>query len=132
MLCTHTLTEQRTYEDENLDGGGEVPVGLVTEEALLLAQSGPLGWRAAVPPGRRAGGVQEIQPEVGCREIGCTVRDRRSPAPTIHVGSLSPRSSRFSPSFKAAASTGEALGIVMMMIMMMVMLTCRKSREIYR
>lgn len=87
------LTEQRTYEDEDLDGGGEVPVGLLSDEALLLLRPGALGRRtaaaaAAVPPRRRARRVQELQPEVGsCCEIGCTVPDRRSPAATIHVGS---------------------------------------------
>lgn len=105
------LTEQRTYEDENLNGGGEVPVGLLSDEALLLVQPGPLRRRAAVPPGRRARGVQEIQPEVGCCEIGCAVPDRRSPAPTSHVGSP-PRSWRFIYLKKAggmsAASAGEA------------------------
>lgn len=62
-LRKRRLTEQRTYEDENLNGGGEVPVGLFSDEALLLVQRGFLGRKAAVPPGRRARSVEE--PEVG-------------------------------------------------------------------
>lgn len=61
------LTQKRAYEDEDLDGGGEVPVGLFSVDLLLLHQPGlPCGRaRAAVPPGRSAGGVEELQPEVG-------------------------------------------------------------------
>lgn len=74
-----------------MNGGGEVPVGLLSDEALLLFQPAPLGGWAAVPPGRRARRVQELQPEVGCCcEIGGTVPDRRSPAPAIHCR-ISPR-----------------------------------------
>lgn len=80
-MCT--LTEQRTYEDENLDGGGEVPVDLLPDEPLLLVQPGPFGRWAAVP--RPGGRVLEIQPDVGCCEIDRTVR--RCPAPAIHVES---------------------------------------------
>lgn len=85
------LTEERTYEDENLNGGGEVPIGLLSDEALLLVQPGPLGRWAPVPPGRRARSVQEIHPEVGYCEIDRSVPDRRSQAPTSHCR-FSPRS----------------------------------------
>jgi len=85
-ISMRRLTEQRTYEDEHLDGGGEVPVGsLSDEEELLLLQHGPPARRAAVPPPRRARRVQEIEPKVCCCEIGATISHRRSPAPTIHV-----------------------------------------------
>lgn len=65
-MCMNQLTEQRTYEDKNLNGGGEVPVGLLSDEALLVLQLSPLGRWAAVPPGRCARRIQEIQPEVRC------------------------------------------------------------------
>lgn len=63
--CEGRLTEQRAYEDEDLNGGAEVPVGLFSDEAPLLVQPGTLGRNAAVPPGRGAGSVEEIHPDVG-------------------------------------------------------------------
>lgn len=78
-------TEQRPDQDENLDGGGEVPVGLLSDQALL--QPGSVCRRtvaaaAAVPPARC---IQEIQPEAGGCEIHRTVPHRSCLAPAIHL-----------------------------------------------
>ena len=78
----YTLTNERSYEDENLYGGGEVPVGLVFDESLVLIQSCHL---VAAVPHRWAGGVEQV----GRCEIRCTIPDRRSPAPNFHVHSQS-------------------------------------------
>lgn len=81
------LTDEWADEDENLNCGGEVPVGLLSDEPLLAISSGPLRRGAAVPPGRRTRRVQEIRPEVSCCEIGSTVPDRRRPAADVHLRS---------------------------------------------
>lgn len=68
------LTKKRTYEDEDLDGGGEVPIGLLLDESLRLFQPCTPARCAAVPPARR---VQQLQPQMGHRKIDRGVPERR-------------------------------------------------------
>lgn len=85
MLVVRPLTEQGTQEDEDLDGCGEVPVGLLPDDALLLlqrwagARDAAAAAAAAVPAARR---VQRLQLQT--RQVGCTVRHHGTATPAIH------------------------------------------------